>query len=652
MGITSTRKVKLQKGNITFLFTDIEGSTRLWEAHREAMATALQRHDLLLRKAIEAHEGHVFKTVGDAFCVAFDNAIEAIQAALDIERSIDSEPWKPPVCIKVRCGIHTGPAEVRDEDYFGPTLNRIARLLSLVPGGDAVLTAATFELVQDFLPSDAAVEEFGEFELKDLERPERLYRLVHLETVEAAPKETLPSLAVLPMVNMSHDEENEYFADGLTEEILNVLAKSPGLRVTSRTSAFSFKGKGMDLPAIAKRLQVRYVLEGSVRKAGNRARITMQLVDATKDAHLWSESYDRELEDIFAVQDEIARAVATKLAVSLGVAAENGEARRGTASLEAYDHFLKGRTLQRHRSLPEALEEFRLALILDSTYAEALGYMSDCYRLIGLYGVWPPAVVIPYARAAAERALAIDPNVAENHSAMAEILLTQNRDAQGAIEHWTKAIELSPSHSQSRCEYALWGMWAECCPADEALRQTSLALEMDPLNPWVRSLRAMTLALSGQLQEGIEETRRALEAKPKLTAAWWICVEILLMASRFNEAEGIVNEALRVGRRHPWLMATAAACHAGMGNPEGAAKLHRELIERAEIEFVQPLCLAATAASAGLDEEAAARAKQGYDEGDILFFATGTLGSWESLRKLKEHQDLWAAHMAALKKSF
>ncbi len=644
--------MNLPKGNVTFVFSDIEGSTRLWEAHREAMAVALQRHDQLLRTAFEAHQGHVFKTMGDAFCVAFDSAPEAIQAVLDIQKAIGAERWAEAVVIKVRCGIHTGPAEQRDDDYFGPTLNRIARLLSKAQGGESLLSAATFELVQDFLPSDAFVEEHGEFTLKDLERPERLYRLTQRKPMATPVKEKIPTLAVLPMVNMSRDEENEYFADGLTEEILNVLAKSPNLRVTSRTSAFSFKGKDIDLPTIAKKLNVRNVLEGSVRKAGNRVRITMQLVDATSDAHLWSETYDRELEDIFAVQDEIAKAVAAKLAVSLGAVAESGEGKRGTTNLEAYDHFLRGRALQwqRGRLVTEAFEEFRLALILDPNYAEALGYMADSYRLMGLYSVWPPAQVMPYARAAAERALALDPNLPENHSSMADLLLTLDRDIQGAVWHWRKAIELSPSHSRARCEFALWGLWSESCPQEEALKQTALALEMDPLSPWVRSMRAMTLALNGQLDEGIAETLRALEVGPNMMVAWWMRVEILLMARKFDEVLKVAEEAQRIARRHPWLVMGTAAAHAGVGDRASAARIHAELVHRSAIEYIQPLCLAATAASAGLDEEAVALAQQGYEEGDFIFFGTGTLGSWESLRRLKGYQEMWTEHLASLKK--
>ncbi len=644
--------MNLPQGNVTFLFTDIEGSTRLWDAHREAMAIALQRHDHLLRKATEAHEGHVFKTVGDAFCVAFHNAHEAIGAVLDIQAAVESEQWPEPIKIKVRCGIHTGPAEQRDGDYFGPTLNRIARLLSKAHGGESVLSAATFELVQDFLPKDAVVEEFGEFELKDLERPERLYRLTQRKPLEAAVKEKVPTLAVLPMVNMSRDEDNEYFADGLTEEILNVIAKSPNLRVTSRTSAFSFKGKDVDLPTIAKKLNVRNVLGGSVCKAGERVRITMELVDETNDATLWSETYDRDLEDIFAVQDEIARAVAAKLAVSLGSAASEGEGKRGTSNLEAYDHFLRGRALQwqRGQSVTAAFEEFRLAVILDPNYAEALGFMADSYRLMGLYSIWPPAQVMPYARAAAERALALDPNLAECHSSMAALLLTQERDIQGAVRHWKRAIELSPSHTRARCEYALWGLWVDGCRAEDSLRQTAIALEMDPLSPWVRSMRAMAMALNGQSDEGLAETVRALEIEPNMMVAWWMRMEILLIAGRYGEVLAIADEAQRATKRHPWLVMGTAAAYAGVGNQTEAAKVYAALKRRSEVEYIQPLCLAAAAASAGFDEEATALARQGHAEGDFIFFGTGTLGSWASLRKLKGHQEMWSAHQASLRK--
>src|SRR5256885_13655290 len=222
--------------------------------------------------------------------------------------------------------LHSGPAELRDGDYFGPTLNRVARLLALGRGGQTLVSAIAYDLCRHYLPANVSLRSLGEHTLKDLDRPEAVFEVTHDRSPKgfsqskaplASPEVNSPSIAVLPFVNMSRDEENEYFADGLSEELLNVLTNIRGLRVPSRTSAFSFKGKDVDIPTVAQKLNVATVLEGSVRKSGKRVRITAQLIEVASDSHLWSETYDRELDDIFAVQDDIAQSVVKELRTAL-----------------------------------------------------------------------------------------------------------------------------------------------------------------------------------------------------------------------------------------------------------------------------------------------------------------------------------------------
>ncbi len=356
----------LPTGTLTFLFSDVEGSTRLWETQHAEMRTALARHDALLRQSFAAHRGHVFKTSGDAFCAVFPSAPDAIAAALGAQRSLRAEPWPPPLRLKVRMALHTGTAELRDADYFGEPLNRVARLLSAGHGEQTLVSETTNDLCRDHLPPQATLKSLGEHHLKDLARREPVFQLVHPELPQAFPPlKTLlrpadadtPSIAVLPFVNLSHDDENEYFADGLADELLNMLSKVRGLRVASRTSSFYFKGKDADLATVAQKLNVATVLEGSMRKSGNRVRITAQLIQVATDSHLWSETYDRELTDIFAVQDDIAKSVVTELRTALlgespsrsaaaQVAAEVATLGRDRGeNAEAYRLYLQGKFL-------------------------------------------------------------------------------------------------------------------------------------------------------------------------------------------------------------------------------------------------------------------------------------------------------------------
>jgi TolB-like protein/class 3 adenylate cyclase len=385
----------LPTGTVTLLFTDIEGSTRLWEAHAAAMRAALARHDALLRHCVDDHDGHVFKTGGDAFCAAFHTASDALAAALDAQRALHREPWPEAAKLRVRMALHSGAVEVRDGDYFGAPLNRVARLLAAGHGGQTLLSESTHDLCRDYLPPLASVKALGAHGLKDLGRPEAVFQVCHPDLPQSFPPlksqvapadKEMPSIAVLPFINMSRDEENEYFADGLSEELLNVLAKIRGLRVASRTSAFSFKGKGVDIPTVAQKLNVATVLEGSVRKSGKRVRITAQLIQVASDSHLWSETYDRELDDIFAVQDDIAQSVVKELRAALlgetadkvaskSTAAEVRQAATGRSdNPEAFQLYLQGKFFGERVTQADsdkAIDLFRRALAIDPSFALA-----------------------------------------------------------------------------------------------------------------------------------------------------------------------------------------------------------------------------------------------------------------------------------------
>ena len=391
-------------GTLTFLFSDIEGSTRMWQAAPDAMQAALARHDAILRRDIEARGGHVFKTAGDAFYAAFATPWLALEAALAAQQALRTEPWPPQAPIRVRIALHSGAAELRDGDYFGPPLNHVARLLSAGHGGQTLVSSVTCELCHDRLPAGAALKSLGEHGLKDLVRRQTIYQLAHpalpqafppLRTLLAPLDAGVPSIAVLPFVNMSRDEENEFFADGLSEELLNVLAKIKGLRVASRTSAWSFKGTRTDIPTIAQKLGVAHLLEGSVRKAGNRVRITAQLIEVATDSHLWSETYDRELTDIFAVQDDIAQSVVVELRRALleaktpaapedSIANEVAQAAQGRGSdAVAYQLYLEGRSRANRVTNDDnarAIELFGQAVALQPDFALAWAGLSRAHN--------------------------------------------------------------------------------------------------------------------------------------------------------------------------------------------------------------------------------------------------------------------------------
>ena len=333
------------------------------------------------------------------------------------------------------------------------------------------------------------------------------------------PGEDLRSIAVLPFVNMSGEADNEYFSDGISEEILNVLARTPDLRVAARTSSFAFKGQAKEIPDIARELEVRMVLEGSVRRQGERVRITAQLIDASNGFHLWSQTYDRELKDIFAIQDEIAKAIAQELDVKLGGSSGTAAPRADTTDLEAYDLYLRGVALWQARgeaNLREADRLFRAALARDANLAKAWAGLALTHAVLPEWSGVKSTEAFPVARDAAEHALALDPKLPEPHAVLGYVAGAELRF--GTMRAMLqRAITLAPS-------YATGHQWyGEALNIDgrhdEALPFLRKAIELDPKSAVVRSAYALTLSFAGQDKEALEVCGTILAEDPD----WVLC---------------------------------------------------------------------------------------------------------------------------------
>ena len=526
----------LPTGTVTLLFTDIEGSTQLWEAHAAAMRAALARHDALLRHCIGDHHGHVFKTGGDAFCAAFHTASDALAAALEAQRALHREPWPEDAKLRVRMALHTGAVEVRDGDYFGAPLNRVARLLAAGHGGQTLLSEATHDLARDHLPPLASVKALGSHGLKDLGRPEAVFQLGHpdlpqsfppLRSQVAPPDKETPSIAVLPFINMSRDEENEYFADGLSEELLNVLTKIRGLRVASRTSAFSFKGKGVDIPTVAQKLNVATVLEGSVRKSGKRVRITAQLIEVSSDSHLWSETYDREVDDIFAVQDDIAQSVVKELRTALlGRPAETAAASAAAAEVrkastgrsenpEAFQLYLQGKFYGERVSQADsdkAIDLFKRALAIDPHFALAWAGLSHVYQLQAGYGFSPIDEGFERARDAAQRALRLAPDLAEGHIALGLVLEGHDWNWAAAQASFRRALELAPGNADALRAGAQ--LARILCQVDEGHEFIRRAIALDPLSARTHRQAAMIALIDKRFDDAAASFQLTIDLAP------------------------------------------------------------------------------------------------------------------------------------------
>jgi len=413
------------------------------------------------------------------------------------------------------------------------------------------------------------------------------------------------SIAVLPFVNLSADPDTEYFSDGIAEEIINALAQLPGLRVAARTSSFAFRGHAIDLAEVGAKLKVATVLEGSVRKAGTHLRVTAQLIKVADGYHLWSERYDREMTDVFAIQDEIARAIADRLQVTFGGRETGLLVTPPTQNLDAYHLYLKGRYYwaQRGLGLKKALDCFGQALALDPNYALAHTGLADACALLAEYGIVVPKVILPKARVAIQRALELAPDLAEAHCAQGTLKLVFDWDWPGASRDLRRAIELNPRYVAARYRLALYLTLIES-EFEQGIAHARRAVELDPLAPLPLGQLGAVLIAAGRHEEAIAPLKRAVELGPGMLLPLLHLGVIYHCLGRTREAIEIHEIAAASSGRNPLTIAHLAVFLSAEGKDGEAQALYDELEARSRREYVLASTLAFAAAALGRIDEA------------------------------------------------
>jgi len=545
----------LPTGTVTFLFTDIEGSTRLWETHHDAMRKALARHDEILRKCIDAQRGHVFKTGGDAFCAAFDNARDAVHAALAAQLALCAEAWPESNHIRVRMALHSGAAELRESDYFGPPLNQVARLLAAGHGGQTLLSETTYDLCRDRLPLGAAVKPLGEHDLKDLTRRQAIFQLFHPDLPQAFPPlKTLfaqtdadkPSIAVLAFTNLSGDAEQEYFADGIVDDIITALSRVHAFFVIARNSSFTYKGKAVDIKQVGRELGVRYVLEGSIRRAGNRVRITGQLIDAENGRHIWADRFEGSLDDIFDLQDRITENVVGTFEPSLRLAEIERARSKPTANMQAYDYFLRAwHNLGMNSSEQgndEALRDLRRAIELDGGYSAAKALYGWAIQLRKSSRGQATEAEIKEGTRMAREALAAhhdDPVTLATAGWALCFLDSAHDDAVDAVD---RALKLAPN-IPAVLNHAGWVRVFAGDPA-EAEETFRRAMRLSPLDPQMAHLQsglALACLRAEKYEEALAAALRASRERPDYQQAQRPALFSLVGLGRLEEAKAVAE---------------------------------------------------------------------------------------------------------------
>jgi len=420
----------------------------------------------------------------------------------------------------------------------------------------------------------------------------------HFQVSSASQVDISNSIAVLPFTHLSSDPDDEYFCDGLAEELLNALARIEGLKVAARTSSFSYKGKDVRIAEIGRTLGVEKILEGSVRKSGNRLRITAQLINTADGYHVWSDRYDREMLDIFDIQDEITLAVVDALKLKLLGDQRSAVLRKGTENAEAHELYLRGRALwsrRKYADFAKATEHFERAIELDPNYALAYAGLADCYTFFAYFEAYSPAEMAPKARSAVEKAIALDPDLPECHSSLAIYKTFFEYDIAAGERELRKAIDLNPNSPLAH--YWLCSVLAALGQAEDSIVEGRTALKLDPLSPVVNATLARALCCAGQYDEAIELSNRNFEILPDFFFSHWV---LGWAYEQLGDMETAIDHYRKATKDSGLtLYGYLGKALIRSGHPDEARALLNELEQRSRTQYVSPVASAVILAELG-----------------------------------------------------
>jgi adenylate cyclase len=567
------------------LAADVVGYSRRMATDEAATLTALKavRHEIIDRLIAE-HQGRIVKLMGDGMLVEFPSVVKSIECAVAIQRALRERKTREDDALEYRIGINVGDVIVDGDDIYGDGVNIAARLESVADPGGVTISQTARDHLGNRLP--LVFEDRGEQQLKNLDRPIRVYSIALEESGSMkTPSERgdeRPSIAVLPFNNMSGDPEQEYFSDGITEDIITDLSKISGLFVVARHTSFTYKNKSVKVQQVGKDLGVGFVLEGSVRKAGQRVRVTGQLIEAKNGGHIWAERFDRELTDIFAIQDEITRAIVEQLKVKLLRQEKESIERAPTDNVEAYTYYLRGRDFLHRTSkryLDLARRMFAKAVELDPNYARAYAGMANCDTL--LYTLYQVDISPEGILEIAAKALALDSQLAEAHAARGAAL-SAAREFDEANSEFERALTLDPNSFEAHYWYARHALiQGKMTRAVELLERAS---EINPADYKPAALLINAYRSVGRdtdcktaARKTIELAERDLVLHPEDSRPAVLGAIALLELGEKDRAKDWAARAQAIENEDPVSLYNLACVYSQLGEPERAF----DLLERA-----------------------------------------------------------------------
>ena len=603
-------------------FADIVGFTALSSRDEDAALRLKETFQTITRKVVTELGGTVVKFLGDGAMAVFPSADAAVRAGLDVRRAFESRTAAGDASAKLRIGVHLGEVVSEpDGDVYGDGVNTAARIQDEAEPGQVVVSEDVRRQIRQ--RSGYELEPLGERTLQGLEEPVRIYAvggapeaidpsppspprkvdrarrialtamgtlaiavtgwlLVRHDVAGPTAAEAASTIAVLPFTDMSPGGGQEYFGDGMTEELINALTKLEGISVVSRTSAFAYKGENLDVREIGRRLEVGNVLEGSVRVAGDRLRVTARLVDVENGIDLWSESYDREMKDVFVIQEEIARSIVAELEPQLASVGAVLIPPR-TRDPEAYQLYLQGRYFWNQRTregLTRAAELFDAAIRSDSTYALAYTGMADVYNTLRQRGFMTSSESVEKQRAAARKAIELDPELSEAHTSLAQLLSDYDWEWEAAGREFERAVALDPRNANARHWYShyLIAMGRE----SESLEHSERAIEISPYDVVLRQHLGWHYLFARNYEQALEALRLSREMDPGGHTTAFLALAYHMLARNAEAGAECETGLASIWRQDAFSMGFVGFVYARLGHRQEALRLAKELEHRGD----------------------------------------------------------------------
>jgi len=625
-------------------FIDLVGFTQLSQRDEELALRLLEDYRGVLRPVFAKHSGNEIKTIGDGFLVEFASALDAVRCAFDVQQALrDLNASRPPERrIIARFGIHVGDVVHSQGDIYGDAVNIASRIEPLAePGGICISQAVEAQVRNKIV---FPITSIGVRTLKNVDLPMEVFRVdlpwnqPSASVALAVPK---TRIAVLPFSNISPDQNDEYFADGMTEELINTISHNHQLKVIARTSVVRYKGSQKSISEIGKEIGVGSILEGSVRKAGNKIRVTAQLIDASTEDHMWSDSYDRQLDDVFSIQSDIARSVSDALMVRLVPEEKKSVEKKATTSPAAYVRYLRGRTALRDRTeegMREAKKLFEEAIAEDIGYAEAYAGLADAFYLLGEYHFMPRAEANKSGREALDKALALDDGLAEAHNTLAEFLAVDFRFTE-AEDEFKRAIALNPNYSLAHHWYAICLM--EEGRLRESIEEMGRAEELDPLSSALASNMAFNYALMGD-EVGIQTRIKKLkELDTGEQRIHWVLGLLSEQKGDFEEAAIHMEEAIRKNPGAIGFVYALGFYYGRAGKREKATEIVQKLSGLPDGTFGKSLSMAMVHAGLGEKDEMFRYLDMAFEDRSLVFRALRWANFDPTIRKDPRYDSLF-----------